>query len=125
MASGDAELLLVELAMLGVSVDVNGDRLVVHGVSRVSDVLRARLRAERDAVIALLKSRDGSMRPAEGPAKPRPDVLCLSCYGTTFVRLRNGRRSVCPECERVQPSEIAGIDSGCPCGPLEREGGKA
>jgi hypothetical protein len=42
----------------------------------------------------------------------RPMVACLSCGGAHFVRLKNGRRSVCARCERTSPEEIAGSDDG-------------
>jgi len=57
----------------------------------------------------------GADRTAETPVRReggRPNAVCLSCYGTRFVRLRNGRRSVCFVCEQPAQSEIEGEDAG-------------
>lgn len=125
MSAGDAELLLAELAMLGVGIELRGEELILHRASRVTEPLRARLRLCRPAVVALLQSQGGSMLPVSSATVPHRDAMCLSCSGTTFVRLRNGRRSVCPVCEGVEPSEIAGLDSGYLGEPLEDDGGAA
>lgn len=123
MTSLEPEFVLARLAMLGVNVDVEDGRLRLSGMKTPPpEDLRAAFLQARDGIVELLRAQGGSMRPVDG-SSAACEVLCLSCYGTTFVRLRNGRRSVCPQCERVEPSDIAGLDSGCPGGPLERDGG--
>lgn len=46
-----------------------------------------------------------------GEPGARPEAVCLSCFGTCFVRLRNGRRAVCFGCEQPEDDEIEGRDS--------------
>jgi hypothetical protein len=50
--------------------------------------------------------------PGAPTPSARPNAVCLKCYGTRFVRLRDGRRSVCAACERPQPDQIVGEDDG-------------
>jgi hypothetical protein len=50
--------------------------------------------------------------PGSPTPSARPNAVCLKCYGTRFVRLRDGRRSVCAACERPQPDQIVGEDDG-------------
>ena len=50
--------------------------------------------------------------PQRGSSDIAPEVVCVSCLGHRFVRLKSGRRSVCWGCEEPQPDEIEGDDVG-------------
>jgi hypothetical protein len=66
-----------------------------------------------------------SVPKAAPVAAGRPNAVCMSCGGVRFVRLKNGRRSVCAICERPEPDDVAGDDEGYLSGPPEANGGGA
>jgi hypothetical protein len=119
-------MVLVRLAMLGIDVELEGDRLRLSGQSAsLPEELRVVINEVRPGIIALLKAQGGSMLPKPEPGGPLRDALCMTCYGTVFVRLNNGRRCVCPTCEAVRPEDVDGLDHGYAGAPLDEEGGAA
>jgi hypothetical protein len=122
----EPEMVLVRLAMLGIDVELEGDRLRLSGQSAsLPEELRVAIREVRPGIIALLKAQGGSMLPEPESGGALREVLCMTCYGTVFVRLKNRRRCVCPTCEAVRPEEIEGLDHGYAGAPLDEERGGA
>ena len=99
--------LLADLAERGITLRAADGRLACSPAAALTDELRRRIALAKAELLALLAR--GS---ASSCSNERPNAVCLSCYGTRFVRLSNGRRSVCFGCEGPAPSEIEGEDSG-------------
>lgn len=66
--------LLARLAAAGVTVAAEGDRLLIRPASRLTDDLRAELRAEKPAVLALLAAPADRM-PEPPSSDPQPEAL--------------------------------------------------
>lgn len=66
-----ARELLAELAQIGVHITADGGNLLIRPASRLSDSLRAELRAAKPALLALLEFSPESPQTAEG-RKPQP-----------------------------------------------------
>jgi len=122
MSRLEAAALVAELRGLGVELVASADTLRFRPKSSLSPDLLSRLARAKCDVIDVLRGglvsdaalgAGAAQRGADSRrAASRPNAVCLSCYGTRFVRLRNGRRSVCFGCEGPAPSEIEGEDSG-------------
>lgn len=122
MSALEAAALVSELRQLGVELVPDGDKVRFRPKSALSPELLTRLaQVKRDVIDVLLDCATRNSVPAAGAeqqsvalrrAAGRPNAVCLSCYGTRFVRLRNGRRSVCFGCERPATDEIVCEDNG-------------
>lgn len=99
--------LLADLAERGITLRAADGCLACSPASALTDDLRRRLMLAKAELLVLL-----DRGAAYGSESAHPNAVCLSCYGTRFVRLRNGRRSVCFGCERPAAAEIAGEDLG-------------
>lgn len=137
--SASTTMLLVELAQRGIRVRAADGRIACSPATALTDDLRRRIviakaellellgapPAEKFALSPLACTDKTAKSPPTHPfvssvssqdralrENGRPVAVCLSCYGTRFVRLRNGRRSVCFGCEQPAQFEIAGEDAG-------------
>ena len=76
----NAGLILDELSALGLSVTVQGERLVVRPKERLTDELRRRIAENKAGIVGLISGRDEPLK--EGP--PNPDemgrVKCFYCF---------------------------------------------
>ena len=126
MSTPDPTFVLVELAMLGVDASVVDGQLRLRNASRLSPELAEQVRQVKPALIELLNEQGGAIAPLRGgaPSWPSSDVACLSCGKALFVRLRNGRRSVCLICEKPKHEDILGADNGI-VGACGNDGGAA
>lgn len=131
--------LLAELAQRGIKVRVAEGRLACSPTTALTHDLRLRIVFAKAELLELLGAQTtssfvqspqaGTDRTDKSPTLPpsvssvsgrqggareigRPSAVCLSCYGTRFVRLSNGRRSVWLGCERPPANEILGEDDG-------------
>lgn len=131
--------LLAELAQLGIRLRAADGRIACSPAGALKDDLRQRIVLAKAELLALLSADSppnfagsplaGTDRTAKSPAAAtsvssgsasrgatsssvRPNAVCLSCFGTRFVRLRNGRRSVCFGCEQPAPGQVVGEDEG-------------
>lgn len=126
MSNIDPAFILVELAMLGVDVEVVRGELRLRRGRAIPPDLARRLRDAKPQIIAHLAEQGGVRNPLEGARSrwPSRNAACLSCGGSLFVRLRNGRRSVCLICERPKHDDIVSADGGVVCDG-QRNGGAA
>lgn len=126
LSAPDPTFVLVELAMRGVDASVVDGQLRLRNASRLSPELAEQIREVKPALIELLNEQGGEIAPVRetAPSWPSANVACLSCGKALFVRLRNGRRSVCLICEKPKHEDILGADGGI-VGACGDDGGDA
>lgn len=98
-------LLFGDLVALGISVEVQGDRLRLESPRPIPLELEARLREHKPQLLSLVRDRLGGRWNA-APASATAPWPCYSCDSRNFWRLRSGLPWVCSRCHPPdQPEE--------------------
>ena len=147
-ARDDARAVLAEAMRAGLELSAEGAGLRVKPAERLTAELHAVLKLHKPELLELLRAEstlgaagsaldaneqaprahasngapsgdgDAAARPGSAPPWPRGPQHCVTCWGTRFVDLHDGRRWACFTCAAPDPGDVV---AECANGPERPE----